>query len=92
MNIEEAIRHFEAQAQCYYPPTRKAAELAIAALRSQQSSAKLDRNRWKGCQYCKDIPTSILKGFCYVCGRPLTEEAWAELERRINGGRNDGMQ
>lgn len=25
-------------------------------------------------------------GFCPVCGRPLTEEAWAELERRINGG------
>ena len=23
--------------------------------------------------------------FCPECGRPLTEEAWAELERRING-------
>lgn len=22
--------------------------------------------------------------FCPMCGRPLTEEAWAELERRIN--------
>lgn len=26
--------------------------------------------------------------FCQSCGRPLTEEAWAELERRIGG--NDG--
>lgn len=24
--------------------------------------------------------------FCPECGRPLTEKAWAELERRINGG------
>lgn len=23
--------------------------------------------------------------FCPECGRPLTEEAWAELERRIGG-------
>ena len=27
--------------------------------------------------------------FCPFCGRPLTEEAWAELERRINGGTTD---
>lgn len=24
--------------------------------------------------------------FCPWCGRPLTEEAWAELERRVCGG------
>lgn len=23
--------------------------------------------------------------FCKNCGRPLTEEAWAEMERRLNG-------
>lgn len=27
--------------------------------------------------------------FCKNCGRPLTEEAWAELERRINGRTTD---
>lgn len=27
--------------------------------------------------------------FCPFCGRPLTEDAWAELERRINGGTVD---
>lgn len=59
-----------------------------AALRAQQAPTKLDRSRWKGCEYCRDIPKSILKGFCFSCGRPLTEEAWAELERRIGG--NDG--
>lgn len=25
------------------------------------------------------------KRFCLNCGRPLTEEAWAELERRLIG-------
>lgn len=24
--------------------------------------------------------------YCRECGRHLTEEAWAELERRVNGG------
>lgn len=24
--------------------------------------------------------------FCQSCGRPLTEEAWAEMERRMSGG------
>lgn len=27
--------------------------------------------------------------YCPFCGRPLTEEAWAELERRMNGGATD---
>lgn len=27
--------------------------------------------------------------FCPNCGRPLTEEAWAKLERRMNGGATD---
>lgn len=27
--------------------------------------------------------------FCPNCGRPLTDKAWAELERRINGGTTD---
>lgn len=29
------------------------------------------------------------KWFCAKCGRPLTEESWVELERRINGGTTD---
>lgn len=36
-----------------------------------------------GTVYCK-----LEHRFCPMCGRPLTEEAWAELERRIGG--NDG--
>lgn len=32
-------------------------------------------------QYCNYIP----RKFCPHCGRPLTEEAWAELEKRLRG-------
>lgn len=69
----------------------EACRMAVAALRAQQ--AKLDRSRWEGCPDCKrqwgvlDDRTSRFeirrKKFCGSCGRPLTEEAWAELERRI---------
>lgn len=48
--------------------------------------AKLDRSRWEGCEYCKEtVPKWYLWKFCPDCGKPLTEEAWAELERRIGG-------
>lgn len=58
--------------------------------------------RWLGGQICGEIHS--LKGrpevnfktegmlsflYCPRCGRPLTEEAWAELVRRINGGKTD---
>lgn len=60
--------------------------------------AGLDRSRWVGCSLCKGVTgwTQDLDDehheveflFCPVCGRPITEEAWAELERRI-GGNNE---
>lgn len=36
-------------------------------------------------RYSKHTPVN----FCKNCGRPLTKEAWAELERRLNGGTTD---
>ena len=88
MTNEEAIHALDTLVEAY--------GIAIRALHAQKDSnlveidqvkpAKLDRSRWEGCEYCKNM--SILKGFCYSCGRPLTEEAWAELERKIGG--NDG--
>lgn len=58
---------------------------------------KLDRSRWEGCFLCNG--EKYLNGdvcvlgthyvgvsefdFCPNCGRPLTEKAWAELERRV---------
>lgn len=31
------------------------------------------------------VYAKVKNEFCHTCGRPLTEEAWAELERRIGG-------
>lgn len=93
------------------PRIKEASQMSIAALRAQQTPAKLDRKRWKGCGWCdvKQCATCIhgpssdisllacsdfgIKyenykpvNYCENCGRPITEEAWAELERRIGGG------
>lgn len=39
-------------------------------------------------KYLREHPESAMR-FCWNCGRPLTEVAVAELERRINGGTTD---
>lgn len=70
----------------------EACMVAVSALRAQQ--AKLDRNRWEGCVNCattrsKQARKNLGYQYCEHCGRPLTEEALAELERRINGGTTD---
>lgn len=41
-----------------------------------------------GVYFQSQIPETDTFLYCPRCGRPLTEEAWAELERRIGG--NDG--
>lgn len=77
----------------------EAMHMAIDALRVHQSTPKLDRNQWKECFVCKgatwmdgDIcisgthySTLAQFNFCPDCGRPLTDEAWVELEKRIGG-------
>lgn len=56
----------------------------------------IDREAWKECPWCKSEYTIIdddfgqpvhpkMIKFCWNCGRPLTEEAWAELEKRLRG-------
>ncbi len=56
------------------------------ALRAQQAPTKLDRSRWKGCNYCNKYGFgNIRPDFCYRCGKPQNEKAWAELEQRIGG-------
>ena len=66
---------------------QEALDMAIAALRAQQKlleMLELDRDAWKLCDGCR--PNRFFGNrFCCRCGRPLTEGAWAELERRIGG-------
>lgn len=67
---------------------KEASRMAIAALRAQQTLAKLDRSRWEGCHWCVGFCPEVTGDphwdyrYCPICGRPLTEEARAELERR----------
>lgn len=108
MTIEEAINILSPNSESRlvravdgFSPTQKvlcALEMAIAALHSQKTPAKLDRSRWEGCILCEGVTgwTQDLDEehheveflFCPSCGRPINEEAWAELERKIGG--NDG--
>lgn len=85
--IERIRAHMEVHRIGEYPHIKlaEALNMAIDALRAQQPTTKLDRSRWEGCKFCNKINPTCLKGimYCAKCGRPITEEAWAELERRI---------
>lgn len=68
----------------------EAMRMAIDALRTQQSTTKLDRSQWEGCWSCNNLKVRELglrhgREYCPGCGKPLTGKAWAELERRIGG-------
>ena len=71
----------------------KALDVMIAEIQAKQEPVKLDRNGWKKCEWCKTYGIGAVafdgQKYCGYCGHPLTEEAWAELERRINGGKID---
>lgn len=47
--------------------------------------AHIDREKWEPCMWCALNGQFGLNNYCSACGRPLTEEAWAELERRVCG-------
>lgn len=81
---------------------QEACRLAVAALHAQQEPVKLERSMWEGCEWCKNLGAVILEGhhtvrrkkkygsviavYCPRCGRPLTEDARAEMEGKIGGG------
>lgn len=46
--------------------------------------ARIDRETWEPCELCEKQRKVFNEKFCGECGRPLTEEAWAELEKRIS--------
>lgn len=48
--------------------------------------AHIDREKWGPCMWCALNGQFGLNNYCSACGRPLTDEAWAELERRVFGG------
>ena len=99
MTNEEAIErisdHMEVHKIGEYPHIKLAVALnmALDALRAQQTPATLDRSRWEGCNWCIGFCPGVTGDphwyyrFCPICGRLLTEEAWAELEQKLGGGK-----
>lgn len=92
MTREEAAEILDGRNIVPMPVYPKALEVAAntlcesVALRAQQAPTKLDRSRWKGCNYCNKYGFgNIRPDFCYRCGKPQNEKAWAELEQRIGG-------
>ena len=50
--------------------------------------AHIDRESLEPCECCRSakyMNGKMMYNFCPSCGRPLTEEAWAELEKRVRG-------
>lgn len=73
---------------------------ALRSMQEAGEPFHIDRSKWEYCLTCRDLQylphemcadvkmpggSEIGASFCPSCGRPLTEEAWAELERRLRG-------
>lgn len=91
MTIENAIKEIEHTVECCKTylteddPWILALNIAISALRAQQTPPpSWTRGRWEGCRKCSF--SERYHQYCPECGKPQTEEAWTELERRISGG------
>ena len=52
--------------------------------------AHIDREAWEPCELCEKQRKVFNENFCGECGRPLTKEAWAELEKRLRRSVEDG--
>lgn len=77
MTREEAIKHFEAWAQCNYAPTRDAALMALTALRpvTRERVEKVQGEWIPVCDTVQDVlrefpQYEMLRGYkCSLCGR-----------------------
>jgi len=69
--------------------------MKMGSVRFVEGRMKIERKRWSRCSWCKEFRNVPLRGFtlhgctsttvryCPVCGKPLTEDAWAEFERKV---------
>lgn len=99
MTREEAIKHFEAWAQCNYAPTRDAALMALSALRpvSREQVEKVWRGEWEPvgddafysrCSKCGKMAVGK-RLFCPNCGAPMTDEAVEMVMERMEALHGD---
>ena len=72
----------------------EAIDLAVEALKREEAGSAhnvhINSSAWKPCFNCKDEGALAKKikcwpSYCPLCGRPLTKEARAELEKRLRG-------
>lgn len=50
--------------------------------------ANIDRKAWEPCECCRSakfMNGQYMYNFCPSCGRPLTDEAWGNLEKQLEG-------
>ena len=98
MTREEAIKHFEAWAQCNYAPTRDAALMALSALRpvSREQVEKVWRGEWEPvgddafysrCSKCGKMAVGK-RLFCPNCVAPMTDEAVQMVLERLEELKN----
>ena len=66
----------------------EAKDLAVEALRAYPP-AHIDREAWEPCYSCEPQLLMMGNNYCGNCGRPLTEEAWDELEKRMGARTGD---
>lgn len=45
----------------------------------------MNQKYWLPCNKCVEFSEFSPVGYCRYCGRPLTEDAWAEREKQIGG-------
>lgn len=91
MTKEQAIRFAKhAQTMTEIQDVSDFYRMAECALRAKNQDTRMDRSRWEGCGCCNNLGDAKVYEFLYCpyCGKPITEEAWKQLERRIGG--NDG--
>lgn len=67
----------------YPDPDGKAGLHKLGWVAYAYQTAHIDREAWKPCLICSAQKMIINSGYCPHCGRPLTEEAWLELEKRV---------
>lgn len=91
-----AVPESEEQAKAYF--WARKGITALCSMQEAGEPFHIDRSKWEYCLTCRDLQylphemcadvkmpggSEIGASFCPWCGRPLTEEAWAELERRV---------
>lgn len=93
MTIEEALDLLEYGdwfQSVYNNLPESTANKVAEAIEALARVVHIDHEKWEPCLNCQDIEKlakhiKCWPSYCPVCGRPLTEQALDELEKRLRG-------